>query len=74
MSCFHCKGGFGFGQLNLDSFRGISNFCSQRCLDDYRVELQRLVRTRRSLAWLQPGTNSASFRAVPVSSMPMSRG
>jgi hypothetical protein len=44
MRCHHCQGPFGMARQQLLTvrrllnFRGYLNFCSQRCLDDFRKQ------------------------------------
>jgi hypothetical protein len=58
MRCHHCQGPFGMARQQLLTvrrllnFRGYLNFCSQRCLNDYRKGEQQKVRERQFKAWL----------------------
>jgi hypothetical protein len=58
MRCHFCQGPFGMARQQLLTvrrllnFRGYLNFCSQRCLNDYRKGEQQKVRERQFKDWL----------------------
>jgi hypothetical protein len=67
MSCLQCRGGFGFGRQRLFDFNGPLDFCSQRCVDAYREQLQKQVRVRHSLGWLQELKNGRlGIQPIPI--------
>lgn len=71
MKCHQCGGGFRFGRQRLPAFGGELDFCSNRCLGDYRAELQKQVRLRRSLRFLQRSRQAGAHiaRSIPISTL-----